>query len=175
MATFSKLNSNKNFWYLKSSDIKAYPTAYRKTDQDPESRVHSEHNLTNLGFSGNQFSSENSKNSYIASYDKANNDTITLKFILAGYSFIATYTNADLPAEFNNQPVYAFINIKNIELYAGQETTKLGLFDLDITDNDETYLDFKVSDEYYFIGLAFSYEIPNVLPTGNIEIGRAHV
>lgn len=128
--------------YLKSSEIKMFPSALRGTDLtestsennnsttliNPEARLNSETNLTNIA-NGITISG-----SYVISY--TNN---ILKFCIHGYYFEISNVSSYLSSTWYNHKVYANIYINNLSSSNTYDLNSLSSFDgstnLDKVDN----------------------------------------
>ena len=88
-------------YLIKSSDIKVFPSAYRNTNIDPESRLYTEFNLTH------QNTITNLTKSYIIEFTHAEN-AYTFSVILGGYYFNVTLP--ELPAVSSITGLYLYIN-----------------------------------------------------------------
>ena len=96
--------------YAKSSDIKVFPTAFRKnvtvdgvqTTYNPEAALNTEFNLTKIS---NRIGSR-SNDSYVISYNSSTHDA---EFVIHGYWFKVT----DLSTIFGSGPVWAEIQLIN--------------------------------------------------------------
>lgn len=88
---------------IKSSKVRVFPTAWRKTTVNPESALNTEENLTMLS---RRISQGNSYDSYVISYDSAGDGTLT--FVIHGYWFEITDVNS---IRTQGAPLYAKIRI----------------------------------------------------------------
>lgn len=156
--------------YLKSNNIKVFPSAYRGTttvgsDQklyDPESRLFTEKNLSNFG---NNLA-DNNYGSYVLdrAINVANNILSSLTFVIHGYRF--TITNVALTEDFvTATAVYAKIQLETKNTTTESTYDALSLANL-VTSGDNI-LDVTVNTDSFFQGLSLE-TTGSSTPTDNI-------
>lgn len=152
--------------FIPSANVKVFPCAYRgyindsgtSVGIDPESKANTEYNYVNM-----YSKLGTTKPSYVIS-----NISNTLKCIIGGYyfeitglgqeDFIETITDANNNVSYSKK--YLVLNTKPIPMPASETDSSRSTKVLkSLIDENVDYLDTKIDDTYYFVGLAVANTI----------------